>query len=128
MGRELDTERIGGSEALQRSPPWLAWSVAAVATAFVASLAFNHFRENKPRTERVRFQFQTPGAIIPEYVAPSPDGRLVAFVTTDGGPNQIWIRASTRWSRTLSPEPTGRCYRFGRLTADGLDFLSGTNS
>lgn len=64
-----------------------------MAIAGLAALSLVYFRGKPPLPKSIRVQFQTPGPETPDYLAISPDGRLVAFVTTTGGPKQIWIRA-----------------------------------
>jgi serine/threonine protein kinase/Tol biopolymer transport system component len=78
----------------------LPWSVAAVALAGAAALAFVHFRETPPTRQRVRFQVPAPEKSSIGGFALSPDGRYLAFATVGG--SGVSVRAtSTLWLRPI---------------------------
>jgi len=66
---------------------WLAWSVAAVATVGLATVAFLHFRERPPApTAPMRLQIAAPeNATL--MLSLSPDGRKLAFIVGD----RLWV-------------------------------------
>ena len=80
--------------APSRSPlGYAAWAVAGVLLAALAALAFVHFRETPPTQQSLRFQIPPPGSTQAEYFRLSPDGRMLAFVASAGGPSQVWVRS-----------------------------------
>ena len=62
--------------------PWLAWSVAVVAIACTAVVAFFYFREKPPvPAASLRFQLPVPeGANYGTLLNLSPDGQKLAFI------------------------------------------------
>ncbi len=68
------------------------WIAAAVLTLIAAALAFVHFREIPPERQHIRFQIAPPEGTLIDFKL-SPDGRFLAFATTDGNAARIWIRA-----------------------------------
>ncbi len=71
--------------------PWMVATVVFLATTL--GLSFIHLRENPPVAQSLRYQISTPGSDAARYPALSPDGRNLAFVANNGGPNQVWVRA-----------------------------------
>jgi len=81
--------------------PWIAAAVLFLLTTL--SLSVLHFREKPPVERSLRYQISPPGAAPAQYPALSPDGRYLAFVANNGGPNQVWARAmDTLESRALA--------------------------
>jgi serine/threonine protein kinase/Tol biopolymer transport system component len=83
-----------GRTAPSNRDRWLPWALAAAATLLLAALTvlgFAYFRQKPPAEQSLRYQISAPGRA--EFPAFSPDGRYLAFVTNQGGPDQIWIRA-----------------------------------
>jgi serine/threonine protein kinase len=74
---------------------WIASAIAAVILLVVAtSLAVAHFREAPPAQQTLRLQMTLPGDVPTRNVALSPDGSLLALLSTSGnGPGQLWIRS-----------------------------------
>jgi eukaryotic-like serine/threonine-protein kinase len=71
----------------------LAWAVASVALVVAAAFAFAYFRPNAaPSPQSVRFQIPPPGQSAAEHFVLSPDGRMLVFVATAGGADQLWVR------------------------------------
>jgi predicted Ser/Thr protein kinase len=75
----LDEREAPPSERAPVLRQWLAWSVAAVAVAGLASISFLYFRE-KPLAVLAPLRFQIP---MPDHLGPvfslSPNGRQLAF-------------------------------------------------
>ena len=77
----------------------LRWMIAAGFALLVAAaalpFAFAHLREKPPVAEPVRFQIAPPEkASFENYVAPSPDGRFLAFTATGAdGRASLWVRS-----------------------------------
>jgi serine/threonine protein kinase len=77
-----------------RRPVRLPWAIAAVLTLTTAALAWVHFTAAPPSPEPVRFQILPPEKqIFSEFLAISPDGRKLAFLTLDINNRSIlWVR------------------------------------
>ena len=56
-------------------------------------MSFVHLREEPPVAQSLRYQISPPGSEAARYPALSPDGRNLAFVANNGGPDQVWVRA-----------------------------------
>ena len=85
----------GVSEPLAlRRPAWLPWAIAAILALAASGLAWIHFTAAPPATEPVRFQVLPPEKqIFSEFLAVSPDGRKLAFITLDIDNRSIlWVR------------------------------------
>jgi eukaryotic-like serine/threonine-protein kinase len=75
--------------------PWImtaAAGVLALALGALGTLAFVHFRETPPERQHIRFQIAPPEGALRDFKL-SPDGRFLAFATSDGGAAKLWIRA-----------------------------------
>ncbi|HSP68782.1 MAG TPA: protein kinase, partial [Bryobacteraceae bacterium] len=72
----------------------LAWAIAAVLALTVTALAWVHFTAAPPSTDAVRFQILPPEKqIFSEFLAVSPNGRKLAFITLDVNNRSIlWVR------------------------------------
>jgi Tol biopolymer transport system component len=83
----------------------LAWSVAALATAAAATVAFVHFREQPPAAEPMRFQIQPPEkAPFVDSIVLSPNGRQFAFVATGpDGRSMVWVQSMDSLAARLVP-------------------------
>ena len=68
---------------------WAAFGLAALAAIALAVPAIRHWRESAPPPLSGRFNVSLPATWT---FALSPSGRLLAFVSTEGGPRRIWIR------------------------------------
>ena len=71
------------------------WPMVAAGMAVIAAgLALVHFREKPPVAEPVTFQILPPeGHILAEFLAVSPDGRKIAFVTRNQNNRTVlWVR------------------------------------
>ena len=78
-------------------------TLAAVFLIALAALALVHFRETQSAQQSVRFQIESPGAAGAGFPTMAPDGRYLAFVANNGGPNQVWVHAmDTLESRALT--------------------------
>lgn len=102
----------------------IAIAAAAVFALATAGLSFVHFRETPPAVQNLRYQIPPPGTTTAQFLALSPDGRNLAFVTNTGGPNQIWVRAmDTLESRALAGTD-GATYPFWSPDGAYLGFFS----
>jgi serine/threonine-protein kinase len=84
-----------GAPSVQRAKG-LPYKIAAgVLAVLLAGLALVHFRETPPALPVVRLQLTTPGSVSAHYLALSPDGRMLAFLASNGGTNadQLWVRS-----------------------------------
>jgi len=81
--------------ASTRRPAQLPWAVAAILAVAAAALALINFTAAPPSTEPVRFQVLPPEKqIFSEFLAVSPNGRKLAFITLDINNRSIlWVRA-----------------------------------
>ena len=82
------------SRASAHRPARLPWAIAAVLALAASTLAWIHFIAAPPSTEPVRFQILPPEKqIFSEFLAISPDGRKLAFLTLDINNRSIlWVR------------------------------------
>jgi serine/threonine protein kinase len=73
----------------------LPWAVAAILALAASALAWIHFTAAPASTEPVRFQVLPPERqIFSEFLAVSPDGRKLAFITLDINNRFIlWVRS-----------------------------------
>jgi Tol biopolymer transport system component/tRNA A-37 threonylcarbamoyl transferase component Bud32 len=103
----------------------LSWMAAVtIPTVLLAILAFIHFRETPPVEQSLRYEIAPPGATAAEYPALSPDGRFLAVVANNGGPDQLWVRAmDTLQSRAL-PGTDGATYPFWSPDGAYLGFFT----
>jgi Tol biopolymer transport system component len=75
------------------------WAVAGLALIGAVALAFVHFREAPAPRQLVRFTILPPDKTSFGGFALSPDGRYLAFVTSEGsvfgvqGTSKLWVRA-----------------------------------
>ncbi len=98
---------------------WAAWSVAALAVVAAAVFAGLWMRAGTPVSERsLRFQIPPPGPATAELFTLSPDGRAIAFVTSKGGPDQIWVRSLEALEARPLPGTDGASYPF--WSPDGM--------
>jgi Tol biopolymer transport system component len=74
----------------------LAWSATAVCLVALAGAAvagaMGVFGATAPIEPAVRFQIPSPGRSVAQMFTLSPDGQSLAFVTSAGGPDQLWVR------------------------------------
>jgi serine/threonine protein kinase len=85
-----------GLESVPVKPPWLAWSVATLATLITIALAWVYFGEKEILPdELMRFQIGYPGNVSPgiSNYAISPNGRYLAFCAAESdGIWQVYLR------------------------------------
>ncbi|MFN7936899.1 MAG: protein kinase [Bryobacteraceae bacterium] len=100
------------SEAREKPPaarPWLAWAVAAIATA--AALVLGAFHLRKPEVPVLTASLVPPGKSPFREIAVSPDGKMVAFTAALDGRRQLYVQSTqTPGARLLAP-------------AEGVEFL-----
>jgi Tol biopolymer transport system component len=70
-----------------------AWALAGLFLLTTLGVSFVHLREAPPVAQSLRYQISTSGSEPAQYPALSPDGRNLAFVTSNSGPNLVWVRA-----------------------------------
>ena len=115
------TAPVAGTSAIGR--------VAAfgfVLSALVAlGLAFVHFRETPAFSKSLRFQIPPPGIAQAELLALSPDGQLLAFVTSSNGePNRIWIHNLSALESRALEGTDGATYPFWSPDGAYLGFFA----
>ena len=102
-----------------------AWAVAGLFLLATLGLSFIHFREQPLVAQSMRFQISTPGSEPAQYPALSPDGRNLAFVTSTGGPNQVWVRAMDALDGRPLAGTDGATYPFWSPDGAYLGFFAG---
>ena len=114
--------------ARRRSREQLAWIVAGVAVFAAAGLGAYSFTRPQPDARTIRFTLlPPPGHTDSHWPRVSPDGRQIAFISTDTtGSQQIWVRPIDSFeARPLAgTEGAGRPFwspdsRFLGFVADG---------
>ena len=103
----------------------LPWIVAALLLATTLGVSFVHLREAPPVAQSLRYQISTPGSEAAQYPALSPDGRNLAFVASNGGPNQVWVRAMDALDARPLAGTDGATYPFWSPDGAYLGFFAG---
>ena len=103
----------------------LPWIVAALLLATTLGVSFVHLREAPPVAQSLRYQISTPGSEAAQYPTLSPDGRNLAFVTGNGGPNQVWVRAMDALDARPLAGTDGATYPFWSPDGAYLGFFAG---
>jgi serine/threonine protein kinase len=86
------------------------WKIAALVLAVLAAaLAVVHFDERAPEPRSVRFQIPPPEKSSIEFFQLSPDGRVLAFTTTD---RRLWTRALDSLQAQPLPATDGAAFPF----------------
>jgi hypothetical protein len=70
----------------------LPWAVAAILAAVAVAVSLLHFRESTPEHRLIKFSVWPPEKSTFHNLAISPDGRRLAFITTEAGKSQLWVR------------------------------------
>ena len=93
----------GPSEHSGARRPWLAWSVAALATVCLSTIAYLHFRETPPApAASVRFEIPLSENATVLYLRVSPDGRRLSYIAN----GRLWVHSlESGESRDLSAAP-----------------------
>jgi serine/threonine protein kinase/Tol biopolymer transport system component len=103
----------------------LPWIVAALLLATTLGVSFVHVRETPPAAQSLRFQISTPGSEAAQYPTLSPDGRNLAFVGSNGGPSQVWVRAMDALDARPLAGTDGATYPFWSPDGAYLGFFAG---
>jgi len=103
----------------------LPWIVAALLLVTTLGLSFVHLREAPPAAQSLRYQISTPGSEAAQYPTLSPDGRNLAFVASNSGPNQVWIRAMDALDARPLAGTDGATYPFWSPDGAYLGFFAG---
>jgi serine/threonine protein kinase/Tol biopolymer transport system component len=88
-----EPERTAAPTAASTRRTRVAWIVAAVMSAALASIAVRQFRE-APLADQpeMRLEITTPATSAPLDFALSPDGRNLVFVASGDGAQRLWLR------------------------------------
>jgi eukaryotic-like serine/threonine-protein kinase len=91
----------------------LPWIVAALLLATTLGLSsFVYLRQESQAAQSLGYQISTPGTSAAQFPALSLDGRNLAFVTSNGGPNQVWVRAMEAFEARPLAGTDGATYPF----------------
>ena len=85
-------------------------------------IAFVHFRETAPPQVPGRFQLMLPGEV--RYLQMSPDGRNLAFVSSEGGQPRIWLRSLDALDARRIPGTEGGSFPFWSPDGENLGFFA----
>jgi eukaryotic-like serine/threonine-protein kinase len=96
----------------------------AVLTLVAAAVSFIHFRQTPPVQQSVRFQIPTPGTAVSRFLTLSPDGRMLAYVASNGGPDQVWVCAMDTSEPRALAGTDGATYPFWSPDGAWLGFFA----
>jgi Tol biopolymer transport system component/predicted Ser/Thr protein kinase len=102
-----------------------AWAAVGLFLLTTLAVSFVHLREAPPFAPSLRYQISTPGSATAQFPALSPDGRNLAFVTSNGGPNQVWVRALDALDARPLAGTDGATYPFWSPDGVYLGFFAG---
>ncbi len=104
---------------------WAGWIAAAAVMVALAVISWMHFRETPPVRQRVRFEIAPPAGTLLDMKL-SPDGRFLAFSTTDLGDShsKLWVRALDGLDTKLLTTVDGNADLFWSPDDDYLGFSS----
>jgi serine/threonine protein kinase len=106
----------------------LAWMAAlAVAVAVIVAMAVptvRHFRETPPPQLSGRFTVSLPEKSSLQFLMLSPDGRNLAFVSDEGGPNRLWVRPLDSLDARPIPGTDGATFPFWSPDGRNLGFFA----
>src|SRR5438132_8100777 len=92
---------------------YVAWAMAALFLVTTLTVSFLYFRHDAPAGPApVRFQISAPGTATAEMFRLSPDGRSLAFVSSDNGVNRVWVRPLDSLDAKVLPGTDGATYPF----------------
>jgi serine/threonine protein kinase len=104
------------------------WASAAFGVVVVplvlAGIAFVWLRETPSAQPSLRFQIAPPGTTQAEWPTLSSDGRVLAFVTGNGGPGRLWIRSLDSLESRALPGTEGTTYPFWSPDGTSLGFFA----
>jgi serine/threonine protein kinase/Tol biopolymer transport system component len=110
--------------ALPRRAPWLWPAAAALLLAIASGLTILYFSQTPPVQQSLRFQIPPPGSSVAQMFALSPDGKYLAFVSSDDGPSRLWVRAMDALDARALPGTDGATYPFWSPDAQYLGFFA----
>ncbi len=100
------------SPAASRKPQ-LPWAIVAGAMTLVAmGVSAMYFTQKPPMAQSVKLQLQTPGTAPTQFLALSPDGRMLAFIANTGPADQLWVRSMDSLEARLLTGTDGATYPF----------------
>jgi len=106
----------------------LAWMAAlAVAVVVIVAMAVptvRHFRETPPAQLSGRFNLSLPEKSSLQFLMLSPDGRTLAFVSDEGGPNRLWVRPLDSLDARPIPGTDGATFPFWSPDGRNLGFFA----
>lgn len=127
---EAINEPAAASPAVPATAPksGLAWTIAGIALAAAAALAFPAFRyfraSPSPVAPEMRVEINTPSTSAPLQFELSHDGRYIAFVASGGGPQRLWLRALDSTSAQPLAGTEGAEYPFWSADSRSIAFSS----
>src|SRR6202521_2404824 len=98
--------------------------VAAIAMVALAAVSFLHFRETPPAFPAGRFDVALPQKSKLWYLMLSPEGRNLAFISDEGGPDRLWVRPLDSIESRPIPGTDGATYPFWSPDGANLGFFA----
>lgn len=81
-------------------------------TLIAIGVSAMHFTQKPPVAQSVKFQIQMPGTAPTEFLALSPDGRMLAFIANSGAVDQLWVRPMDSLEARVLAGTDGASYPF----------------
>jgi eukaryotic-like serine/threonine-protein kinase len=116
---------IEGARPAEASPTRLPWVAAAVLLLAALGLGYVAYRHITEEARVLRFSVLSPEKATADIHALSTDGRRLAFVGTQDGRHELWVRELDSLVARLLPATDGATYPFWSPDSRTIGFFQG---